>query len=329
MPPRLGDHTAMKRVALGETGLMVPAIAVGTWAFGDARYWHYGEEHGPSDIVDAFVGAASVGCRFFDTAEVYGHGESEKILGYLVEKLSAELADEGRPADFFLATKFGLLPGRDGARALRPALLASLRRLRRRRIDLHQIHWPDLAMASIPSLMDAMADAVEEGLVGAVGVSNFGASELREAHRALARRGIPLASHQVRYNLLDRSVERDGVRDACRELGVSLLAYSPLDQGVLGGRYDREHVPSAPRGTEPWFSAEAWIKAEVVLTILREIAAREGCEIADVAIAWVLAQGATPIVGVRSRAHAEAIPRALDVRLRPSDITRLDAATAG
>lgn len=319
----------MRDVPLGRTGLTIPAIAVGTWAFGDKKYWHYGEEHGPEEVVDAFVGATSVGCRFFDTAEVYGHGESEKILGWLVEKLAKELAAGGGDARFFVATKFGLLAGRPGARAIPDALRASLRRLRRETVDLYQVHWPDLRMASIPALMHAMADAVDQGLVRAVGVSNFGAQEMREAHEVLRTRGVPLASNQVRYNLLDRSPETNGVRAACEELGVTLLAYSPLDQGVLGGRYAKDRVPSAPRGTEPWFREDAWVRAEVVIEILRGIAERERCEVADVAVAWVIARGAVPIVGVRSRAHAESIPRALSVALTPTDLSRLDAATAG
>src|SRR5262249_21775881 len=154
-------------------------LAVGTWAWGERRYWRYEEDHGARDVVDAFAASADAGLDLFDTAEVYGDGESEKILGWLVKKRGGRL---------LVATKFGLLPGRD-ARTLPRALDASLRRLGVSRVDLYQIHWPDRTMASIDVLMGHLADAALAGKVRAVGVSNFSADELREAHASLARRG--------------------------------------------------------------------------------------------------------------------------------------------
>ncbi len=196
------------------------------------------------EVVDAFVASADAGVELFDTAEVYGDGESEKILGWMAQKRGGPIA---------VATKFGLLPGRD-ARWIPRALDASLKRLRLSRVDLYQIHWPDRTMASIDALMGGLAAAVTEGKARAVGVSNFNASEMRDAHAALARHGVPLASNQVRYSLLDRAPEADGVLDACRALGVTLLAYSPLAQGILTGKYAPGRAPAGPRAGHPEFA---------------------------------------------------------------------------
>ena len=215
-----------RKVQLGASDVHVAPLAVGTWSWGERRYWGYEGGYGPSDVVDAFVASTDAGLDLFDTAEVYGDGESEKILGWLAKKRGGPLA---------VATKFGPLPGRD-ARTLPRALDASLRRLRLERVDLYQIHWPDRSCAPIDALMDRLADAVAAGKVRAVGVSNYSATEMREAHAALARRGVPLASNQVRYSLVHRAPESDGVLDACRELGVTLLAYSPLEQGIPLGQ---------------------------------------------------------------------------------------------
>ncbi len=302
----------MTDVALGRSGLRVPPLLVGCWAWGDAKYWGY-ERAQAGGLVDALEVACDGGLDAFDTAEVYGDGASEKILGFL----SARRATPVR-----VATKFGLLPGRT-ARTLPLALRASLKRLGRARIELYQVHWPDQRMASIPSLMDALADAVADGLVQAVGVSNFSADELRRAHDALARRGIALASNQVRYGLLDRSPERDGVLAACRELDVALLAYSPLAQGALSGRYDSATRPADRRATEPWFSPVALDAARPLVAALQRLGEARGVGASEIALAWAMRPGVVPIVGCREGAHAAAAVRALSVTLSDDERDQL------
>src|SRR5262249_6112696 len=122
------------------------------------------------------------------------------------------------------------------------ALRGSLKRLKVSKLDLYQIHWPSLPL-SVETWAEALADAVEAGLTRAVGVSNYDVDQMRRTHGVLAKRCIPLASNQVEYNLLDRSPERNGVFDACRELGVTLIAYSPLAMGMLTGKYTPENPP--------------------------------------------------------------------------------------
>ena len=309
---------ARQKVRIGATDLFATPIAVGTWAWGEKRYWGYGERFGPRDVVDAFVASADAGLDLFDTAEVYGDGESEKILGWMMEKRGAPLG---------VATKFGLLPGRD-ARWIPRALDASLRRLRLPRVDLYQIHWPDRAMASIDALMEGLAAAVTAGKARAVGVSNFNTSELRDAHAALAQRGIPLASNQVAYSLLHRAPEVDGVLDACRALGVTLLAYSPLAQGILTGKYAPGRAPSGPRAGHPEFADAELQAAAPVVGLLREIgAAHGGARPEQVALAWLCAKGVLPIAGASTGEQARVNAGAMAIALAPDEVAALDRAS--
>lgn len=307
-------------VRIGPTDLTVLPLGVGTWAWGDKPYWFYETDHGPAEVVDAFTSSVDAGLTFFDTAEVYGHGESEKILGWMASRAGVPLV---------IATKFALLRGRAGARALRPALENSLRRLRVPRVDLYQIHWPDVEMASIDELMDAMADAAIAGKIGAVGVSNFTASEMRRAHEALARRGIPLASNQVHYSLLHRAPEVDGVLDACRELGVTLLAYSPLEQGLLTGKYDASRPPRGPRARLPAFSSTNLAAAAPVLALLREIGEAHGGRPPEgVALRWLIEkEGVLPIAGAKTGPQAQSNAGALGFSLEAGEREALDRAS--
>ena len=311
-PPR-------RSVRIGATDLHVAPLAVGAWSWGDWRYWGYGESFGPKDVVDAFVASADAGLDLFDTAEVYGDGESEKILGWLLRKRGAPLA---------VATKFALLPGRD-ARTLPRALDASLRRLGLPRVDLYQIHWPDRAQASVDALMEGLARAALAGKARAVGVSNFSATEMREAHAALARRGVPLASNQVRYSLLDRAPEVDGVLDACRELGVTLLAYSPLSQGLLTGKYAPGRPPPSPRAGHAEFAEENLLAVAPLVAMLTEIGKAHGdARPEQVALAWLSERGAVPIAGAKTGDQARINAGALAVELGAGEVESLDRASS-
>jgi len=313
-----GAGTAGRRVRIGATDLVVAPIAVGAWAWGERRYWGYGDRFGPKEVVDAFVASADAGVELFDTAEVYGDGESEKILGWMAQKRGGPIA---------VATKFGLLPGRD-ARFIPRALDTSLKRLRLSRVDLYQIHWPDRTMASIDALMGGLAAAVTDGKARAVGVSNFNASEMRDAHAALARHGVPLASNQVRYSLLDRAPEADGVLDACRALGVTLLAYSPLAQGILTGKYAPGRAPAGPRAGHPEFADAELAEAAPLVGLLGEIgAAHAGARPEQVALAWLLAKGVVPIAGAKTGEEARINAGAMALALAPGEVEALDRAS--
>lgn len=306
------------RVRLGRSPVEITPLGVGCWAWGDKRFWRYEEDHGPRDVVAAFDACLAAGLDFYDTAEAYGWGKSEQILGALVRK-------SGRP--LVVATKYAPLAKRGGPPAIAKGVAGSLKRVGRP-IDLYQLHWPDRDEAPIDATMDAFADAIGAGQVRAVGVSNFRASEMRAAHAALERRGVPLATNQVHYSLLHRAPEADGVLEACRELDVTLLAYSPLEQGLLTGKYTPDALPPGPRAETEWFSPANVAAAQPVLASLRAIADAHGIQPATVAIAWLLAKpGVVPIPGAKNGEQAAANAKALDVVLGEAEVASLDAAT--
>lgn len=308
------------RVRLGRSPVEVVPLGVGCWAWGDHRFWRYGEDHGPRDVVAAFDACLEAGLDLFDTAEAYGWGKSEQILGALARRSGRGLA---------IATKYAPLSGRGGPAAIRKGLAGSLKRLGLPRIDLFQLHWADSAEVPIAAAMEIFADAVQTGHVRAVGVSNFSAAEMRDAHAVLARRGVPLATNQVHYSLLHRAPEVDDVLDACRQLGVTLLAYSPLEQGLLTGKYTPDTLPPGPRAAAAAFSAANVAAAQPVIAALRALADAHGVDPAAVALAWLLAKpGVIPLAGAKTGEQAARNARALDVTLDAAEVAQLDAATA-
>ena len=309
-----------QRVRLGQSPLEVVPLGVGCWAWGDQRFWRYGEDYGPRDVVGAFAASLEAGLDFYDTAEAYGWGKSEQIVGALARR---------SPRPIVIATKYAPLAGRGGPPAIRKGLAGSLKRLGLPRVDLYQLHWADRDEAPIASAMDILADAVQAGQVQAVGVSNFRASEMRVAHKALSRRGVPLATNQIHYSLLHRSPEVDGVLEACRELNVTVLAYSPLEQGVLTGKYSGAVRPPGPRADAESFSAANLAAAQPVIAALQTIAAAHGAGPAAVALAWLMAKpGVVPLAGAKTREQAAANAAALDVQLSDAEIAQLDAVSA-
>jgi aryl-alcohol dehydrogenase-like predicted oxidoreductase len=317
-----GGWTA-DRMRLGRSELEVPRLGVGamTWGSPSGRSrWGpaklaYGGAAGPEEEARAFEASLSVGVNLFDTAAMYSGGASERRLGELAE---------GRTV--VVATKFppGWLSGAD---ALPDALDQSRARLRRSPLDLYQHHFPSRRI-SIPALMARMADAVEAGKVRAVGVSNYSAAQLRTAHQALAERGIPLASNQVEYSLLHRAPEVNGVLDACRELGITLIAYQPLAQGVLSGKYRPGDRPKGIRRFGRYFRGGGLERAQPVVALLREIGDGHAKTPAQVALRWLVEQqGVLPIPGAKNGRQAAGNAEALSFTLAAAEIEALDRAT--
>jgi aryl-alcohol dehydrogenase-like predicted oxidoreductase len=246
---------------------------------------------------------------------MYSGGASERRLGELAEGRSV-----------LIATKFP--PGwLSKAAALPEALDQSLARLRRRAIDLYQHHFPSRRVP-IPSLMGLMADAVEAGKVRAIGVSNYSAAQLRTAHAALAERGIPLASNQVEYSLLHRAPEADGVLDACRELGITLIAYQPLAQGALTGKYRPGDRPKGIRRFGRYYRGDGLEKTQPLVALLREIGERHSRTPAQVALRWLIQQESVlPIPGAKNGRQAASNAEALSFTLARAEVEALDRAT--
>src|ERR671911_3025731 len=189
--------------------LKVAPLGVGTWAWGSSRLWGYGKEYNRSDVGKAFRASMAEGVTLLDTAEMYGNGASERIIGELLR----EGGFEERPV---IATKFAPLPYRFSAKSLLKAVDKSLERLGIETIDLYQIHFPN-PILNMKSLMDVLAETVKAGKVRRVGVSNYGADQMKRAHDRLASQGVSLAANQVEDSLLQRAPETNGVLEASRD----------------------------------------------------------------------------------------------------------------
>ena len=299
---------------LGKTDVKVSPLGIGTWAWGDRWVWGYGKgDYTDEDIREAFEASRDAGVNAFDTAEVYGLGRSESLLGTFIQDT------ETRP---LVMTKFMPLPWRLRKQALHRALQHSLNRLGLTFVDLYQIHFP-FPPVSIETWMEAMAEAVEAGQTRAVGVSNFSAKQMGRAHNALADHGVPLATNQVHYSLLHRQPEFNGGQQLCCDLDITLIAYSPLEQGILTGKYTPDHPPSGLRGRQ--YDAHYLTAVQPLLTRMEDIGeAHEGKTPAQVALNWVICKGAMPIPGAKNARHARSNAGAMGWRLRDEEISELD-----
>ena len=306
-------------IPLGKTGIRISPLGLGTWQWGDRVMWGYGKTHTDNDIREAFQASLQSGINFFDTAEVYGKGRAEELLGGFLKE--ARHSSFGVP--LVVATKFMPYPWRVRKGALLAALRASLARLRLEYVDLYQIHWP-FPPVPIEVWANTLADAVAAGLTRAVGVSNYNAAEMSRAHSALAKRGVALASNQVEFHLLNRGAELKGLLNLCHELGVTLIAYSPLAKGMLTGKYTPQVRPLGMR--RYLFRRARRAKIQPLTQLLRDIGQTHGGKSpAQVALSWVISKGAVPIPGAKNARQAKENAGALGWRLAEDEIAALDA----
>ncbi len=288
-------------------------MGVGTWAWGDRLIWGFGSGYGEAEVAEAYSTSRQAGIRFFDTAEIYGQGVSERLLG----KLARE--DAG---SILIASKFLPFPWRLTRSALKKGLAGSLKRLGVEKIDLYQMHWP-YPPVPIESWMDAMAEAVREGSVGAVGVSNYDREQTERAAGRLASYGLTLASNQVEYNLLSREIETNGVLRYCQENGIRVIAYSPLAMGILTGKYTPENLPAGIRFRR--YSRRLLEQIQPLIRLMLKIGSDHGGKTpAQVAINWVIRKGAIPIPGSKNLVQAEQNAGAIGWRLDSKEVEALD-----
>lgn len=314
------EHNA----TLGQSNLRVPRMGVGAMTWGNPKglarlhpaQTAYGGAHGIDEERRALDASIAAGVNLFDTAAMYSLGAAERRLG--------ELA---RGRDVIIATKY---PSGWSFRAedFPKELALTLARLGRDVIDLYQHHYPNRRM-SIPTLMDRLADAVEAGKVKAAGVSNYSAGQMREAHAALAKRGIPLASNQVEYSLLKRQAETNGVLDACRELGITLIAYSPLAGGMLTGKYSVENRPGGFfRRILPQYGRKAFEAIRPVIALLNSIGEKYSKTPSQVALRWLMENPVVlPIPGAKNGRQATENAEALKFSLTEDEVHALAQAT--
>ena len=301
---------------IGNTEVYVPPMGTGTMSWGSSFIWGYGQNYGLQDVRAAFEASLAAGINFFDTAEMYGNGRSERILGELVQESEQPIV---------VATKFFPYPWRLWETTLLDALRSSLQRLGMQQVDLYQVHWP-IPLVSLNVWANALAEAVQEGLTRAVGVSNYSQKQMRRTHAWLADKGVPLASNQVEYSLINRKVEKNGLLAACHELNITLIAYSPLRRGLLTGKYTPENPPSGVRG---WLYNRRYLESlQPLIRIMQEIGEIYGGKSpAQVALNWVICKGAVPIPGAKNARQAQDNAGALGWRLSEEDVARLDAAS--
>ncbi len=304
-------------VSLAGCATPLAPLGVGTWAWGDRKTWGmggYDTSLSEATITEAWEASLDAGLTLFDTAEVYGDGESERIIGRLLAR------EPSRRRSLVLATKFLPSPQKLAVKgAMRAALEASLERLGVEHVDLYQIHGP-ISLRSKSALAEALAEVQAAGLTSAVGVSNYSIGEMTKIHAELAKRGVPLASNQVEYSLLRRRPETSGLLAACARLGVVLLAYSPIGQGRLTGKYSASKPPPGGRG----FSAHPMTEVDTVVALLRRIGDERQRTPSQVALRWLIDKGAIPIPGAKTADQARENAGGLGWSLTTEELAALD-----
>jgi aryl-alcohol dehydrogenase-like predicted oxidoreductase len=295
-----------------DTPKKISRIGLGTWQFG-SREWGYGESYAGLGAQAIVRRALELGVTLFDTAEIYGFGRSERILG--------EALGENRES-VFLATKiFPVLPV---APVVEQRAVASANRLGTRRLDLYQVHQANPVVRD-GTIMRGMRALQRVGLVGEVGVSNYSLERWRAAEEALGSRVL---SNQVRYSLADRSPERDLLPFA-ESTGHMVIAYSPLAQGLLSGRYDRDNRPAnRVRAGSALFLPDNLERAGELIGILREVAEAHSATPAQIALAWVIHRPAVvAIPGASSVEQLESNVAAAEIELTDDQYQALQAAS--
>ena len=295
------------------TATRISRIGLGTWQFG-SREWGYGQSYAGQEAHAIVRRAIELGVTLFDTAEIYGFGRSERILGKAI--------GEDRES-VFLATKlFPLLPV---APVVEQRAVASANRLGTRRLDLYQVHQPNPVVKD-GTIMRGMRALQRVGLVGEVGVSNYSLERWRAAEQALGSRVL---SNQVRYNLVDRSPERDLLPFA-ESTGHVVIAYSPLAQGLLSGKYDRGRQANRVRAASPLFLPDNLDRAAGLIAALREVADAHSATPAQIALAWVIHRPAVvAIPGASSVEQLESNVAAASIDLTEEEYRALHAAATG
>ncbi|GAB7068521.1 aldo/keto reductase [Mycobacterium hodleri] len=288
----------------------VSRIGLGTWQFG-SKEWGYGDDYAVGAARDIVARARALGVTLFDTAEVYGFGKSERILG-------EALGDER--ADVVVASK--VFPVAPFPPVVRRRARASAERLQLATIPLYQIHQ---ANPVVPDsvIMPGMRSLLDDGVIGAVGVSNYSLDRWRKADAALGR---PVISNQVHFSLAHPGPLDDLVPFAERENRM-VMAYSPLAQGLLGGKYGPDNRPGGVRATNPLFGTENLKRVEPLLNTLRDVAKELDAKPAQVALAWLISlPGVVAIPGASSVEQLEFNVAAADLDLSAENRDALTAA---
>lgn len=290
-------------------------LCVGAWPWGDKATWDWSESE-LGAVRAAWKTLYEAGINFIDTAQAYGNGRSEQIVGELCRDLPRD--------SVVIQTKY-LGPPTSVTNYIHPVdaplleLKKSLDRLNMTYVDIYLVHGP-IHPQSIKTIAKGMAQCVEEGLARTVGVANYGMDDLRKIADELAKYNVPLAAHQVEFNILRRLPETDGEISECREKGIVFEGYSALAEGRLSGKYSVENPPPKKRR----FSSYDMKDVEPVLQVLREIGQKRGKSVASVALNWNISKGSLPLVGIRNEEQAKQALDALGWRLSEDEVAEID-----
>ena len=309
---------------LGKSDLMVSPVGMGCWQFSKGhglggKYWPVLTD---DEIKDIVRGSLEGGINWFDTAEAYGWGESEKALSRALKLLGKS------SEDVIVATKW--FPVFKTAKSITKTIDKRLEHLSGFRIDLYQIHQP-YSLSSTTAQMNAMAQLVKDHKIHYVGVSNFSAEKMKKAHAELSSHGLDLISNQVVYSLLNRKIETNGILDTARELGVSIIAYSPLAQGIVSGKFhdNPELIRSRP-GYRKYMSAfkpKGLEKSRPVVQALEKLAEKYNATPSQIALNWIInfcGDSVVAIPGATKPKQAEENAGSLKFKLTRDELEQLD-----
>lgn len=319
----------MNKRRLGQTDIEISPVGLGCWQFSQGKgltggMWAVLEQ----ETIDAVVGAALAGgINWFDTAEAYGGGQSERTLSTALQHLQVS------PGNVVVATKW--LPILRTAANIPHTIDTRLRCLQGYPIDLYQIHLP-WSFSSIPRQMQEMAKLVRAGKIYTIGVSNFSARQMETASEALQAEEMVLASNQVAINLLDRHIEHTRLLETAQRLGVTLIAFSPLAQGLLTGKYHQNPalVSTLPVSRRSYFSpaSHAFSAKNLARTLplieeLRKISTAHGASVAQVALAWLISYYGDTVVAIPGATRPEQATEsasAMNLQLTGRELAKID-----
>ncbi|MFO7681109.1 MAG: aldo/keto reductase [Chloroflexota bacterium] len=309
---------------LGQTTIEITPVGLGAWQFSEGKGFHGFVWQGLSaEQTDAIVQAALAGgINWFDTAEVYGNGRSEIALSRALQRAGQ------KNGDVIIATKWN--PTGRTAKTIGKTFPQRVENLAPFAIDLHQVHNP-ASFSSPESEMDAMAALLDAGKIKAVGVSNFSAKHMLRAHKRLQDLGHSLAANQVKYSLLDRKIESNGVLAAAKEQGITLIAYSPLEMGLLSGKFHSNPalLNNTPRGRRLLLRRKL-DQSRPLVVMLEAIAAKHGVTPSQVALNWLIhfhGDAVVVIPGASKASHAVESAGAMQFRLSDEEMGRIDEAS--
>lgn len=293
-----------------------PCIALGTWSWGTGAVGGdqvFGNHLETEELKPVFDEAMANGLNLWDTAVVYGMGASETVLSAFTKSCKRE--------DVLISTKFTPQIARESTDPVADMLAGSLERFGTDYIDMYWIHNP----ADVERWTPYLAPLVKSGKVKHVGVSNHNLAQIKRAEEILAKEGVHLSAVQNHYSLLYRSSEKAGILDYCKENNIDFWAYMVLEQGALSGKYDTAHP--LPEGSQRGDTYNPLLpQIEKLIGVMRTVGERYGITPAQVALAWAIAKGTTPIIGVTKTAQVQDAVQAAAIKLTEEDMKLIEEA---